>query len=53
MSQVRGFSPLRVAFHAVAAYMMYWGYEQLGTLAIDTFFRSQYGGHLQYLTIQG
>ncbi|KIK59784.1 hypothetical protein GYMLUDRAFT_44239 [Collybiopsis luxurians FD-317 M1] len=32
---------------------MIYGYQGLRTLPIDTLIRSQYGGHFQYLTIQG
>lgn len=33
---------------------MLWGYLSLNRAGpIDTFIRSQYGGHLQYLTIDG
>lgn len=40
-------------FHGAAASIMNYGYKSLKGLDIDTYIRGQYGGHLQYLTIQG
>lgn len=44
---------LKVALHAAAAGVMGFGYYSLQTLPIDRLIRDQYGGHLQFLTIQG
>ncbi|CAA7271803.1 unnamed protein product [Cyclocybe aegerita] len=43
----------RALLHGKALATMTYGYRSLGGLAIDTFIRNQYGGHFQYLTIQG
>ncbi|KAF9532287.1 FAR-17a/AIG1-like protein [Crepidotus variabilis] len=43
----------RAVFHGGAALLMHNGYNSLGGLEIDKFIQKQYGGHLQYLTIQG
>jgi hypothetical protein len=46
-------SVLRAGFRLASALTMAWGFQSLGGLGFDAFIRSQYGGHLQYLTIQG
>ncbi|KAF4614547.1 hypothetical protein D9613_002984 [Agrocybe pediades] len=43
----------RTVLRGAALGTMVWGYQSLGGLAIDQIMRAQYGGHLQYLTIQG
>lgn len=43
----------QVLLHASAAAVMAAGYLGLGTLEVDTWIRSQRGGHFQFLTIQG
>ncbi|KAF9264778.1 hypothetical protein L218DRAFT_1076233 [Marasmius fiardii PR-910] len=40
-------------FHSIALSIMIYGYKGLHTMSIDEWIRSQYGGHFQYLTIQG
>ncbi|KAF8902026.1 FAR-17a/AIG1-like protein [Gymnopilus junonius] len=42
-----------VAIRTVALVIMSYGYRGLKSLAIDKVVREQYGGHFQYLTIQG
>lgn len=44
---------LKATFHAAAAGVMGFGYHSLENLPIDGRIRNQYGGHLQFLTIQG
>ena len=44
---------LKAAFHAAAAGVMGFGYYSLQELPVDRWIRNQYGGHLQFLTIQG
>ncbi|KAJ4000110.1 FAR-17a/AIG1-like protein [Lentinula boryana] len=44
---------IRILLHSTAAVLMINGYHGLTKLPINTFISSQYGGHLQYLTIQG
>jgi hypothetical protein len=39
--------------HGVAANTMYQGFRSVQKLPIGEFMRVQYGGHFQYLTIQG
>ncbi|KAF9483902.1 hypothetical protein BDN70DRAFT_873302 [Pholiota conissans] len=39
--------------HGVAANIMYQGFKSVQTLPIGEFMNAQYGGHFQYLTIQG
>ncbi|ESK96844.1 conserved fungal protein [Moniliophthora roreri MCA 2997] len=39
--------------HSVAVSIMYYGFSSLDQMPIDGWIRSQYGGHYQYLTIQG
>ncbi|KAJ6496569.1 FAR-17a/AIG1-like protein [Mycena vitilis] len=46
--------PLSVALHAASLSAMTYGYNALhGLPAIEAWISSQYGGHFQYLTIQG
>lgn len=47
------FQPAKVILHAGAAAVMAYGYNALGTLPINVVVETQYGGHFQYLTIQG
>ena|ERR1700734_3787458 len=42
-----------ILLHGSAAAIMAYGYNSLGSLAIDTWIKSQTGGHFQFLTIQG
>ncbi|KAJ7632508.1 FAR-17a/AIG1-like protein [Roridomyces roridus] len=44
---------LQFLLHAGAISTMTYGYNALHHLTIDSFIASQYGGHLQFLTIQG
>lgn len=44
---------LRATFHAAAAGVMGFGYHSLQKLPVDRWISNQYGGHLQFLTIQG
>ncbi|KAL1686907.1 FAR-17a/AIG1-like protein [Schizophyllum commune] len=44
---------LAALLHAPSAAIMAWGYNSLRDLPIDKFIRTQYGGHLRFLTIQG
>ncbi|KAJ3782263.1 FAR-17a/AIG1-like protein [Lentinula aff. detonsa] len=48
-----GSRTIRILLHSTAAVLMINGYHGLTKLPINTFISSQYGGHLQYLTIQG
>ncbi|KAJ3881012.1 FAR-17a/AIG1-like protein [Lentinula edodes] len=43
----------RILLHSAAAAIMISGYRNLTKLPINAFINTQYGGHLQYLTIQG
>ncbi|KAJ3726109.1 FAR-17a/AIG1-like protein [Lentinula raphanica] len=43
----------RIFLHSTAAALMINGYYGLTKLPINAFISAQYGGHLQYLTIQG
>ncbi|KAF9001870.1 FAR-17a/AIG1-like protein [Cyathus striatus] len=44
----------RMIFHSASAAIMLYGYNSLEKLVqLDTLVRSQYGGHSQFLTIQG
>ncbi|KAJ4488087.1 FAR-17a/AIG1-like protein [Lentinula aciculospora] len=47
------FSLSRLLLHSAATTLMIYGYQSLTKLPIDAFISTQYGGHLQYLTIQG
>ncbi|KAL1680755.1 FAR-17a/AIG1-like protein [Schizophyllum commune] len=44
---------LAALLHAPSAAIMAWGYNSLRDLPLDKFIRTQYGGHLRFLTIQG
>ena len=44
---------LKATLHAAAAGVMGYGFLSLLQLPVDRWIRNQYGGHLQYLTIQG
>jgi hypothetical protein len=44
---------LKATLHAAAAGFMGFGFHSMQNLPVDRWIRSQYGGHLQYLTIQG
>ncbi|KAH9484250.1 UPF0641 membrane protein [Psilocybe cubensis] len=44
---------LRILVRGLSLTMMVRGYNSLGGLAIDEIMSQQYGGHLQFLTIQG
>ncbi|KAF9069887.1 FAR-17a/AIG1-like protein [Rhodocollybia butyracea] len=46
-------SVARILLHSFAAASMIYGYQRLKGLPIDAVISAQYGGHLQYLTIQG
>ncbi|TEB31282.1 hypothetical protein FA13DRAFT_1764169 [Coprinellus micaceus] len=46
-------SLLKPSFRLAAAAIMISGFVRIGNLKIDAFIQSQYGGHSQYLTIQG
>ncbi|KAJ6547451.1 FAR-17a/AIG1-like protein [Mycena capillaripes] len=43
----------RVVLHVAAISAMTYGYNALHGLAVDAWISSQYGGHFQFLTIQG
>ncbi|KAG2020360.1 hypothetical protein CC2G_005714 [Coprinopsis cinerea AmutBmut pab1-1] len=47
------FSAFRGLFRLASAGAMITAFRSLNTSAVDAFIRNQYGGHLQYLTIQG
>ncbi|KAF8831408.1 FAR-17a/AIG1-like protein [Lentinula edodes] len=47
------FRTARILLHSAAAAIMISGYHNLTKLPINAFISTQYGGHLQYLTIQG
>ncbi|KAK7043591.1 hypothetical protein VNI00_008202 [Paramarasmius palmivorus] len=47
------FSMPRFLLHSVAVAIMTYGFNSLDKMSIDEWIRSQYGGHYQYLTIQG
>lgn len=51
MATTRGI--LKATFHAAAAGVMAFGFHSLQKLPIDRWIRDQYGGHFQFLTIQG
>ena len=44
---------LKATLHAAAAGIMAFGFHSIRYLPLDKHINSQYGGHLQYLTIQG
>ena len=44
---------LKASLHAAAAGVMGFGFLSIQKLPVDRWIRNQYGGHLQYLTIQG
>ena len=44
---------LKATLHAAAAGIMGFGFHSLQKLPLDHRISNQYGGHLQYLTIQG
>ncbi|PPQ83341.1 hypothetical protein CVT25_003980 [Psilocybe cyanescens] len=44
---------LRTLIRGTSLGIMTYGYRSLGGLEIDEYMTQQYGGHLQYLTIQG
>lgn len=44
---------LKTILHAAAVGAMGFGYHSLQKLPMDRWIREQYGGHFQYLTIQG
>jgi hypothetical protein len=44
---------LKATLHAAAAGVMGFGFHSIQNLPIDRWIRNQYGGHLQFLTIQG
>ena len=44
---------LKAILHAVAAGVMGFGFLSTQKLPVDRWIRDQYGGHLQFLTIQG
>ncbi|TFK29832.1 hypothetical protein FA15DRAFT_663107 [Coprinopsis marcescibilis] len=48
-----GLSLLRPLFRLASAAIMVQGFRNIGNLQIDIVIRNQYGGHLQYLTMQG
>ncbi|KAE9399284.1 hypothetical protein BT96DRAFT_1019605 [Gymnopus androsaceus JB14] len=43
----------RILLHSSASAIMIYGYKSLQSLPVNDFIEQQYGGHLQYLTIQG
>ncbi|KAF5391309.1 hypothetical protein D9757_001995 [Collybiopsis confluens] len=43
----------RSLLHSLAVMVMIYGYQRLQALPIDAVVKNQYGGHFQYLTIQG
>ncbi|KAK7467042.1 hypothetical protein VKT23_004104 [Stygiomarasmius scandens] len=47
------FSFASVLLHSLSASIMAYGYNSLKTLPIDSLISTQYGGHFQFLTIQG
>ncbi|KAG7092362.1 hypothetical protein E1B28_008721 [Marasmius oreades] len=47
------FSIVTTLFHSISLSILVYGYNSLHTMSIDEWIRSQYGGHFQYLTIQG
>ncbi|TFK42692.1 FAR-17a/AIG1-like protein [Crucibulum laeve] len=54
MAAGRSFSLPRVIFHATSVVVMTYGYESLAGLTVfDKWISEQYGGHFQFLTIQG
>lgn len=42
----------QVLLHFSAAGVMTWGYQSLETTVLDSWIRTQTGGHFQFLTIQ-
>lgn len=46
-------SILKPTFRLAAAAIMVSGFTRVGGLAVDLIIQSQYGGHSQYLTMQG
>ncbi|KAF5324669.1 hypothetical protein D9611_004591 [Ephemerocybe angulata] len=46
-------STVKPSFRLAAAAFMISGYVRIGNLMIDAIIQNQYGGHSQYLTIQG
>lgn len=44
---------LKATLHAAAAGIMGFGFHSIQKLPVDRWIRNQYGGHLQFLTIQG
>jgi hypothetical protein len=46
-------STVQICLHGISLALMIYGYNGLGRLAIDSWIQTQYGGHLQFLTIQG
>ncbi|KDR81504.1 hypothetical protein GALMADRAFT_239488 [Galerina marginata CBS 339.88] len=46
-------SLLKTTLHGGALAILTYGYQSLGSLSVDKFIRGKYGGHFQYLTIQG
>jgi hypothetical protein len=43
----------RFLLHSVSVAIVTYGFNSLDKMSIDEWIRSQYGGHYQYLTIQG
>ena len=48
-----GFSPSRIVLHSAALASMTYGYLNLHNLVIDSLIKKQFGGHWQFLTIDG
>lgn len=48
-----GIPVARILFHGSAAGVMVYGFKGLARLEMDRWVQTQYGGHLQFLTIQG
>jgi len=52
-SSTMSFSFASVLLHSLSASIMAYGYNSLKILPIDSLISTQYGGHFQFLTIQG
>ena len=48
-----GFSPARIVLHSAALASMTYGYLNLHSLVIDSLVKNQFGGHWQFLTLDG
>jgi len=48
-----GLSPARIVLHSAAVASMTYGYLNLHNLVVDSLVKNQFGGHWQFLTIDG